>query len=248
MKVNYAITGMTCGSCVSKVEQVLTKISTIKTVRVQLDYPQTTITSSTALNLDLVNTALAKVGNYSISEEKTAIELAPLPKIKKNIPLPEKSINTYKPLILILAFISGVSLMCQYPFSSFSGMLWMRYFMAGFFIVFAFFKLLNLKGFASSYCMYDIIAKKWPSWGFIYPFIELILGLFYLINIYPFVTNLTTVVVLGISSIGVIESNLNNKKIKCACLGDVFNLPMSTLTIIEDLTMVAMAGVMLLHT
>lgn len=117
--------------------------------------------------------------------------------------------------------------------------------MAGFFIVFAFFKLLNLEGFSNSYRMYDIVANKWNIWGLIYPFVELTLGILYLINVFPFETNVATAIILGVSSIGVIQSNLNKKKIKCACLGDVFNLPMSTVTIVEDLTMVAMALVML---
>ncbi|OYW82093.1 MAG: heavy metal transporter, partial [Sphingobacteriia bacterium 32-37-4] len=39
---------------------------------------------------------------------------------------------------------------------------------------------------------------------------------------------------------------LNKKKIQCACLGDVFNLPMSTVTIIEDALMIGMSAVMLL--
>ena len=94
--------------------------------------------------------------------------------------------------------------------------------------------------------MYDIVAAKWKGWGLIYPFVELILGVFYLTNIAPYQTNLTTVIILGVSSVGVIKSNLDKKKIKCACLGDVFNLPMSTVTIVEDLAMVAMAGWMLL--
>ena len=94
--------------------------------------------------------------------------------------------------------------------------------------------------------MYDVVAGKWKFWGFIYPFIELVLGLLYLINLFPFETNLATAIILGVSSVGVIKSNLDKKKIKCACLGDVFNLPMSTVTIIEDLTMVVMAITMLL--
>ena len=94
--------------------------------------------------------------------------------------------------------------------------------------------------------MYDIVAAKWNGWGKIYPFVELALGIAYLINFAPFYTNIVTVVVLGVSSIGVIQSNLNKKKIKCACLGDVFNLPMSTVTIIEDLAMVGMGVWMLL--
>jgi hypothetical protein len=111
--------------------------------------------------------------------------------------------------------------------------------------VFAFFKLLNLEGFAMSYRMYDIVAAKWKGWGYIYPFVELLLGILFLINIAPIFTNVATILILGISSIGVIRSVLDKQKIKCACLGDVFNLPMSTVTIVEDLSMVAMSAIML---
>ena len=123
---------------------------------------------------------------------------------------------------------------------------WMRHFMAGFFVVFAFFKLLNTRGFADSYAMYDIVAAKWRFWGYIYPYIELLLGVSYLLNFNPILTNLFTIIVLGVSSVGVIKSNLDKRKIRCACLGDVFNLPMSKVTIIEDLSMVAMAIGMLI--
>ena len=117
--------------------------------------------------------------------------------------------------------------------------------MAGFFLVFSFFKLLNIKGFADSYAMYDLVAARWRTWGLIYPFVELTLGILYLTNSFPVYTNWITIVVLGVSTIGVIKSNLAKKKIQCACLGDVFNLPMSTVTIVEDVTMVAMATFML---
>ncbi|NQZ79065.1 MAG: heavy-metal-associated domain-containing protein, partial [Ekhidna sp.] len=194
-----------------------------------------------------VNTLLGKKGDYKISEEKTEKQLAPLPIIgkQKTVDLPDKSITTYQPLILIVGFISGVSFLSQYPFGEFSWMLWMRHFMAGFFLVFSFFKLLNIKEFASSYAMYDLLAAKWKTWGYIYPFVELGLGVSYLIDFNPIVTNWLTAVVLGFSSLGVIKSNLDKRKIKCACLGDVFNLPMSTVTIVEDVTMVAMAVAML---
>jgi len=94
--------------------------------------------------------------------------------------------------------------------------------------------------------MYDIIAARWKGWGYVYPFVELGLGILYLTNLVPVFTNWMTLILLGISSIGVIKSNLDQRKIKCACLGEVFNLPMSTVTIIENVTMVAMAGFMLM--
>lgn len=122
----------------------------------------------------------------------------------------------------------------------------MNIFMAGFFLTFSFFKMLDLKGFAESYSMYDIVAKKITAWGSIYAFIELGLGIAYATNFQPLVTNLVTFVVMTISIIGVFQSVLNKRKIQCACLGAVFNLPMSTVTIIEDALMIAMSGVMLI--
>jgi hypothetical protein len=56
---------------------------------------------------------------------------------------------------------------------------------------------------------------------------------------------MVTIIVMGFSSLGVVRAVMNKQKIRCACLGAVFNLPMSTITIIEDLLMVAMAAWML---
>lgn len=122
---------------------------------------------------------------------------------------------------------------------------WMRHFMAGFFLVFSFFKMLDLGGFKNSYLSYDIIAKKLPIWGYIYAFIELALGLGFLIGENLLVLNIIAFVVMTISIIGVLQSVLNKRKIQCACLGAVFDLPMSTVTIIEDALMIAMSGYMI---
>ncbi len=152
---------------------------------------------------------------------------------------------TYRPLLTIVGLVVVVSVLAQAPFaSSFDGMLWMRHFMAGFFTVLAGFKLLDIQGFSDSYAMYDVLAKRWNGWGKVYPFAELGLGLAYLTNFAPYFTNVATLVILGISSVGVIQSVLQRRTIQCACLGAGFNLPMSTVTIIEDLGMVAMAAVM----
>jgi hypothetical protein len=119
--------------------------------------------------------------------------------------------------------------------------------MAGFFLVFSFFKLLDLKGFADSYASYDIVAKKWRGWGYLYPYIELALGLAFLVKLDLPITNGVTFVVMGISIIGVLQSLLQKRRIQCACLGAVFNLPMSTITVIEDGLMIAMSGWMLVN-
>lgn len=151
----------------------------------------------------------------------------------------------YKPLLTAFAYITGIALLTAWQGDTLNGKRFMQFFMAGFFLAFSFFKMLDLSGFADSYSSYDVLAKRWHGYGFIYPFIELALGIAYVIDFNPFITNITTIVVMGFSTIRVLQSVLNKRKIRCACLGAVFNLPMSTVTIIEDLLMVAMAAIML---
>lgn len=78
-----------------------------------------------------------------------------------------------------------------------------------------------------------------------YALIELALGIAFLTRFNPLLTNAVTFIVMTISIIGVLQSVLNKRKIKCACLGAVFNLPMSTITIIEDALMIIMSLVMI---
>ncbi|OAV45267.1 heavy-metal-associated domain-containing protein [Lewinella sp. 4G2] len=244
MVTEYKVEGMTCGSCVNTVRKGLETVLGVQSADVQLDAPQVRLEVDRAVKLDELQ---AGIGHYRIApvEKQPAASVPVSSPVSADLP-PDPSVYTYRPLIMIIGFILLVTILAQWPLANFDGWLWMRHFMAGFFIVFAFFKLLNLRGFADSYAMYDVIAGRWRTWGFIYPFIELGLGIAYLINLTPMLTNVITIVVLGVSSIGVIQSNLNKRKIKCACLGDVFNLPMSTVTIVEDVGMVAMAALMLI--
>ena len=71
------------------------------------------------------------------------------------------------------------------------------------------------------------------------------LGVAYVTGFVPFATNLATLLVMSVSSVGVIQCLVNKRKIRCACLGTVFNLPMSTVTLVEDGLMIVMAAVAL---
>jgi len=90
------------------------------------------------------------------------------------------------------------------------------------------------------------VAKQWEGWGYMYAFTELALGNAFLTGFDPVITNAVTFIVMSVSIIGVLQSVLIKRKIKCACLGDVFNLPMTTITVIEDGLMIGMSAIMLL--
>ena len=72
--------------------------------------------------------------------------------------------------------------------------------------------MLDLNGFADSYAMYDIVAKRFMYWGYLYAFIELFLGLVFAINFQPVVMNYITLIVMSVSIIGVLQSVFNKRK------------------------------------
>ena len=230
----YTITGMTCNSCVAKVQATLAPYAAA--VEVTLNPPQVKFTNQ-KLETSALNKILESVGKYKIGTALSA---------PSDSEIPSKSLATYKPLILVFAYILGVALLVEFTHGAFGLYRFMSNFMAGFFLVFSFFKLLDLAGFANSYAMYDVLAKRVPMYGYIYPFIELALGAAYLLAYRPVLINSITFIVMAFSSVGVILAVLNKQKIKCACLGTGFNLPMSTVTIIEDVLMAGMAAWMLI--
>jgi hypothetical protein len=183
-----------------------------------------------------LNTALKRAGNYTLDEQPSAQHPATVPTM--STPAPP---TTYFPLILVTAYIVGIVLLIQWRTGDWNTHDAMNNFMGGFFIVFSFFKLLDVRGFAGSYASYDVIAKRWLTYGFIYPFIELALGIAYVIRFQPLLTNWVTFVVMSVSLIGVVQSILQKRQIQCACLGTVFNLPMSKVTLAEDTLMAVMA-------
>lgn len=158
---------------------------------------------------------------------------------------PAEPTTSYFPLLLILLYLLGVCGAVEVAAGGFDPMRAMTHFMAGFFLVFSFFKLLNLTAFADAYAGYDLVAARWRGYGFAYPFIELALGAAYLLHLHPMAVNAVTLVVMLVGTAGVARALLARRKIRCACLGAVFNLPMSTVTLVEDLLMAGMAAAML---
>jgi copper chaperone CopZ/uncharacterized membrane protein YphA (DoxX/SURF4 family) len=237
MTHTYQLTGMTCGGCENKVKSNLLILPDVTSVEVSKDTNSATISMDKHIGLDTLQQALGGADSkYQISaaHHNETLEEA------------KSWAETYKPILLIFGYVTAISLVVSWQSNGINFMVFMRIFMSGFFLTFSFFKMLNLKAFAESYAMYDIVAKKFSAWGYIYAFIELGLGLSFALNLSPVAVNWVTLVVMTISILGVLESVLNKKKIQCACLGAVFNLPMSTVTIVEDAIMIAMSAAMLI--
>lgn len=156
------------------------------------------------------------------------------------------TIKNFLPLIIIYSVIILFTGTKQF-FYGFNIHNVMYDFMGIYFIVFSLFKIINLKGFAQAYSTYDIIAKHFTIYAYMYPFIELVLGIFYLMQFQLFMVNWATLLLMIISSIGVAYELAQKKEIMCACLGVVFKIPMTYVTLAEDLIMGIMAFLMLIY-
>ena len=118
--------------------------------------------------------------------------------------------------------------------------------MAGFFIVFAGFKLMDLKGFAEGYSTYDLLAQRWFGYGYIYPFIELGFGLAMLVGLMSSTLLWAEIIVMLFSGIGVSIKLAKGEEFQCACLGTFLKVPLTKITLFEDFGMALLALILLL--
>ena len=232
MKSIFKISGMTCNGCKLSVEDKLSSLDGVDKAYVNLTKGEAIVHSKSPISFSLISDSLPpkyKVIRTANSQNNETIKVS---KIKQ-----------LKPLFIILAYISITSLLLN--FKNWDSTNAMLDFMGLFYIIFSFFKILDIKGFSISFRMYDPLAKKVPLYGIIYPFIEILLGIMFLTRIEVELAIILTIIVLGITTVGVTQTLLNKKSISCACLGTTLKLPMTEATFIENALMIIMAFVLL---
>ena len=219
---------MHCTACVNKIQTALSSVEGVYKVDVDLVSKSATITGTA--HPDVLIQAVKDV------DYESTIFDSPQENPKTET---VSQIQELFPLFLIFFYITVFSIIINrtnFQLDSF-----MYDFMGLFYIVFSFFKFLDYKNFPSSFSMYDPIAKTIPFYGWMYPFIETILGLLFLLRIQLFISLCVTITILGITTVGVIRSLMNKSNIQCACLGTALKLPMTKATFIENFIMIIMA-------
>jgi hypothetical protein len=156
-----------------------------------------------------------------------------------------RSLSDYWPLVslIVVSALSAFAIATGSKQVTMAGV--MHAYMGVFLVFFALLKIFDLKGFMNGFAMYDLIAKHNSSWGYIYPFIELALGLAYLAFVWPVTTYIATIIVFSFGAVGVILALRKGLDIACPCMGSVLSVPLSTVTLTEDILMVVMAIMLL---
>lgn len=236
MKSTLKISGMTCEGCKLSVQNKLSSLDGVYSAQVNLNKGEAIVNSKNPISLTLIKEILPP--KYTLINEENFNLDTQVDKLKK-----VSKIKQLKPLFIILSYILITSILLNYKnWNSINAML---DFMGLFYIIFSFFKILDIKGFSMSFKMYDPLAKKASIYASIYPLIEVLLGIMFLTRFEVNTALILTVIFLGITTIGVIQTLINKKSIKCACLGTTLNLPMTEATLIENALMIIMAIILI---
>ena len=150
------------------------------------------------------------------------------------------TIRDFLPLIGVLSFITLFSV-ALVLISGESLVFGVRIFMGTFFLVFGVLKLIHLNDFADAYQMYDIIAARFKGYGYGYPFLEVALGVGYILGVVPLLTHSATLILMLIGAFGVYRTLGKKENIPCVCLGTIFTVPVTWVTLCENLLMAGMA-------
>lgn len=162
-------------------------------------------------------------------------------------------IQKFGPLIGVFGFVIIVTTVLALYSGKMAFMEVGKIFMGIFFLTFGGFKAYNLEGFKEAFKTYDVLAEKSNLYSSAYPFIELSLGVFYMFIAFftsslalQVFTHATALLVMKIGALGVLNALREGRDLQCACLGNVFNVPMTKVTLFEDILMATMAFLMLL--
>lgn len=118
-------------------------------------------------------------------------------------------------------------------------------FIAVFLIMSAAYKIFRLEIFSVIYKSYDVVARKWPAWSYIFPFVELGLGADYLLSNGSVELYLLTVLITAISIFSFTQQPYHKSHVQYACLDRTIQLPLATISFVESLMLLAMAIIML---
>ena len=143
----------------------------------------------------------------------------------------------YLPLIYVYIFslLITLNLTFYYSFLFRESVL---FFLGIFSLIFGILKIIKLTSFVDSFIEYDFISKKIKAYAYAFPFIELIFAVSFLLRHELILIELICLIFYSLNLISVINALLQKKKFVCACLGGLFNVPLSYVSLAENLTMI----------
>lgn len=158
-------------------------------------------------------------------------------------PLPDPKATSYKPVIALFSITALMALAASY--AVFGTPLTMRaaeWFIAFSMTVLAMLKLQNVETFSTMFLNYDLLARRWVPYSYVYPFAEAAAGVLMIAGALNFISIPLALFIGTVGAISVFKAvYVDRRELKCACVGGGSNVPLGFVSLTENLMMIAMA-------
>lgn len=109
-------------------------------------------------------------------------------------------------------------------------------------------KLQDVERFSTMFLNYDLLAKRWVRYGYVYPFAEALAGLLMIAGVLPWLSIPLALFIGTVGAVSVFKAvYIDRRELKCACVGGSSNVPLGFVSLVENLGMIAMALWMTTH-
>jgi glutaredoxin len=154
---------------------------------------------------------------------------------------------TYKPVLAVFAVSALMALaVSDSAFGTPFTLSALRWFFSFTMCVLAILKLQNIETFSSMFLGYDLLARRWVPYAYIYPFAEALAGVLMAADELPFLSVPLAAVIGGVGAVSVFKAvYVDKRELKCACVGGGSNVPLGFVSLSENVLMLAMAAWML---
>ncbi|WP_396589026.1 glutaredoxin family protein [Bermanella sp. R86510] len=158
-------------------------------------------------------------------------------------PVPPAGRTSYKPVVALFTITLLMSLATSLAaFDSIFTVHTVQWFIAFSMAVLALLKLQDVERFATMFLNYDLLAKRWVPYSYIYPFAEGLAGVLMIAGILNWLSIPVAFLIGSIGAISVFKAvYIDRRELKCACVGGSSNVPLGFVSLLENLMMIAMA-------
>ena len=162
--------------------------------------------------------------------------------------VPEPGATSYTPVLVVFAVALLIAAAIAWlRFGTLASLSILPTFIAVAMCLLAMLKLQDVEKFSTMFLNYDLLAQKWPTYGYVYPFAELGAGVLMLAGALTWLSAPVALIIGGVGAVSVFKAvYIDRRELKCACVGGSSNVPLGFVSLTENLMMIAMAVAMLL--
>jgi len=151
--------------------------------------------------------------------------------------------TSYRPVFALFAITALMALAASYAISGapFTGLA-LQWFIAFSMVVLALLKLQNVEAFATMFLNYDLLARRWVPYSYVYPFAEGLAGVLMIAGALHWLSIPIALFIGTIGAVSVVKAvYIDKRELKCACVGGSSNVPLGFISLTENLMMIGMA-------